>query len=93
MLNNLYMKVMRTGPVFTGEARVSPDGEGYGISLQLAPGAFNQNEVGELVKKTLGSYIRTYLQETGWRVKSASFKKGRLELLTAPRSSGPSRKR
>lgn len=78
---------MRAGPVFTGQARIAPEGEGYNVTLQLQSGAFNPNDVGDRLKKALGSYIRAHLKECGWRVKSASFKKGYFELLAAPRHS------
>lgn len=84
MLNNLYTTVQRAGPVFTGQATLRPGlPEGYHITLQLLPHAFNQNEVGVKVQKTLGGYIRALLREQGWRVKTGRFKKGYFELEVA----------
>ena len=83
MLNNLYTTVQRAGPVFTGHATLHLEGEGYRITLQLLPHAFNQNEIGTKVQKTLGGYIRALLREQGWRVKTGRFKKGYFELEVA----------
>jgi hypothetical protein len=84
MLNNLFSSVQRAGPVFTGNATLVPEGEGFHITLQLSHGAFNRNEVGARTQKALNNYIREYLKGCGWRVKGASFKKNYLELFTAP---------
>lgn len=74
MLNDLFASVQRAGPVFTGQALMAPDGEGYKVTLQLVPHAFNKNELGAKVQRTLGGYIRTYLRENGWRSKGGSFR-------------------
>lgn len=87
MLSALLVNVQRAGPVFTGQTTLRPEGEGYLLTLQLAPHAFNKNDVGARVQKTLGSYIRSYLRENGWRVKNASFKKTYFELFAAPAAS------
>ena len=83
LLNDLFSSVQRAGPVFTGQATLAPEGEGYKVTLQLAPGAFNQNDVGARVQKALGGYIRAYLRESGWRTKGGSFKRGYFELCIA----------
>jgi hypothetical protein len=84
VLNNLFFSVQSAGPVFTGNAQMHPEGEGYRVTLQLIPGAFNNNEVGVQLKTALGRYIRAFLKEQGWRVKSASFKRSHFELVAAP---------
>jgi hypothetical protein len=84
MLNNLFASVQRAGPVFTGNATLVPEGEGFHITLQLAQGAFNRNDVGVRTQKALNSYVREYLKTAGWRVKHAGFKKNYFELFTAP---------
>ena len=85
LLNNLFFSVQRAGPVFTGQGRAVLQDKGYHVTLQLAPHAFNDNDVGRKVRAALGSYIRSYLKESGWRVKHAGFKKGYFELMAAPR--------
>jgi hypothetical protein len=87
MLSALFLNVQRAGPVFTGQTTLRPEGEGYHMTLQLAPHAFNKNDVGTRVQRALGSYIRSYLRENGWRVKNASFKRTYFELFAAPATS------
>jgi hypothetical protein len=82
-LDALFVSVQRAGPVFTGQAVVQPEAEGERFLIQLAPHAFNDNEVGNRTRKALGQYIRAYLKEEGWRVKTASFKKNYFELCVA----------
>ena len=84
MLNNLFASIQRAGPVFTGNATLRPEGEGFQITLQLAPGAFNDNDVGVRVRKSLNVYVQAYLRASGWRVRSVGFKKNYFELFTAP---------
>jgi hypothetical protein len=84
MLNNLFMSVQRAGPVFTGNATMTPDGEGFRITMQLAPGAFNHNDVGVRTQKALSVYIREYLRASGWRVRTARVRSSYFELVTAP---------
>lgn len=83
MLTALFESVQRAGPVFTGRATQSPDGEGYRFTLQLLPNAFSDNEVGQRARKDLGRLIQSFVRESGWRCKAASFKKGYLELAIA----------
>lgn len=85
LFNNLVGQVQRAGPVFTGRGAIHLEDKGYSVRLELSPSAFNQNEVGRLVQKTLGDFVRSYMKEHGWVVKSASFKKTHFELSAAPR--------
>lgn len=83
LLNNIFTTVQRAGPVFTGNATLNTDGEGYHFTLQLVPGAFNKNEVGLKAQKALGGFLRAYLRDNGWRIKAASFKRSYVELFVA----------
>lgn len=76
MLNNLAQSVGRAGPIFTGNATRSPEGEGYQFTLQLVPGAITDTPLGTRLKKALGQYMRAYARESGWSVKTVSFKRG-----------------
>jgi hypothetical protein len=70
--------------VFTGRSTGKQEGEGYYVTLELDPFAFNKNDTGRRVLQTLGDYIRAHVRSQGWRVKTVSFKKGYLELSFAP---------
>jgi hypothetical protein len=72
--------VQRGGAVLAGPAikHLNPDETRY--LLQLHPHAFNKNDVGARVQKTLVAYVRTYLRENGLKAKSVRLKKGYLEV-------------
>lgn len=83
LLTNLFNSVQRAGPIFSGRGFVRPEEEGYTMSLQLSPAAFNKNELGAKLQKALGSYIRAFFRENGWRVKSAKIRPTYLEFCVA----------
>ena len=90
LLTALHNSVQRGGPVFTGQATLHPDGAGHRCTLQLAPGAFNDNDTGKQLKKALGEYMRSFLRENGWRTKGVSIKRGYVELFITKSSAASS---
>jgi hypothetical protein len=95
MLNNLFASVQRAGPVFTGQAQLLPEGEGYRVVVPLVPHAFNDNDLGSRVQKSLANYIRAFVRESGWRSKGGSFKRGyfTLDVAASRAASSSSQKR
>ena len=83
-IQDLFASIQRAGPIFTGQATIRPEGEGYQVTFQLAPSAFAQNETGKRAQVALNNYVRAFLQEDGWRVKTAGFRRGYYELCYAP---------
>jgi hypothetical protein len=82
--------VQKAGPVFTGRMTGGRDGQGFRVTMELDPFAFNNNDTGKRVIKTLGGYIQAHIRSQGWRVKSVSFRRGYLEMFFAPASSSAS---
>jgi hypothetical protein len=90
LLTNLANAVQRAGPVFTGQCTNAPAGEGFRMTLQLAPGAITATPVGATLKQALVRLMRGYVTAGGWRTRGVSVKKGYVELFVAPSSASSS---